>query len=225
MLGTLVNVVAIIIGSIVGLVVHSKINEKYKKIIFQAIGLFTLFLGVEMALKSNNYLIMILSLVIGSIIGKFFDLKEIINKIGDKLKKKLKSKNSKFSEGLVTSFLMFCMGSMTILGAFDEGLNGNSNLLFTKSVLDAVSSIILAASLVVGVLFSVIPLFLYQGGLTLFAVSLQNYLSEPIILQMTSVGGILLIGLGISILDIKKIRVLNRTPSLVVALIIAYFFV
>jgi len=183
------------------------------------------FLGVEMALKSNNYLIMILSLVIGSIIGKFFDLKEIINKIGDKLKKKLKSKNSKFSEGLVTSFLMFCMGSMTILGAFDEGLNGNSNLLFTKSVLDAVSSIILAASLVVGVLFSVIPLFLYQGGLTLFAVSLQNYLSEPIILQMTSVGGILLIGLGISILDIKKIRVLNRTPSLVVALIIAYFFV
>lgn len=224
MIGTLVNAGAIIIGSLVGLIVHSKINEKYKKIIFQSIGLFTIFLGVGMALKSDNYLLMIFSLVVGSVIGQLIDIEFFITKIGDKLKKKINSKNSKFSEGLVTSFLMFCMGSMTILGAFDEGLSGNTDLLFAKSVLDGISSIILSASLGIGVLFYVIPLILYQGGLTLFAVSLQNYLSEPIINQMSSVGGILLIGLGISILDIKKINVLNMTPALLIAIILAYFF-
>lgn len=225
MTGTLINAGAIIVGSFIGLLVHKKIKEKYKKIIFQAIGLFTIFLGIDMALKSSNYLIMIFSLVIGSIIGELIDIEAFINKFGDKLKEKIKSKNSKFSEGLVTSFLMFCMGSMTILGAFDEGLTGNRDLLLAKSVLDGVSSIIFSASLGIGVLFSVIPLLIYQGGLTLFAVSLQNYLTDPIINQMSAVGGIMLLGLGISILDIKKIKVLNMTPALIIAVILTYFFI
>jgi len=224
MTGTLVNAAAVIVGSLVGLAVHSKINKRFQTIIFQAIGLFTIFLGVDMALKSDNYLIMIFSLVIGAIIGELLDIEKATDKFGGKLKAKLKSKNERFSEGLVTSFLMFCMGSMTILGAFDEGLTGKTDLLFAKSMLDGFSSIILAASLGIGVLFSVIPLLIYQGGLTFFAAYLHDYFTNPIINQMTAVGGIMLIGLGITILEIKKIKVLNMTPALLIAIILAYFF-
>lgn len=224
MTGTLVNAAAVLVGSLIGLAIHSKINKRFQKIIFQTIGLFTIFLGVDMALKSSNYLIMVFSLVIGAIIGEWMDIEKQIDKLGKKLKTKLKSKNETFSEGLVTSFLMFCMGSMTILGAFEEGLSGKTDLLFTKSILDGFSSILLSASLGIGVLFSLIPLLIYQGGLTLFAFYLSNYLTDPIINQMTAVGGIMLIGLGISILEIKKIKVLNMTPALLIAIILAYFF-
>ena len=224
MLGTIVNSAAVIAGSTIGLLINTKIGERYKQVVFQAIGLFTIFLGVVMALKSKNYLILVFSLVIGALLGEWMDLENGVTRLGDKLKKKIKTKNERFSEGLVTAFLMFCMGSMTILGAFDEGLRGDTNLLFTKSVLDGFSSIILSATLGIGVLFAVIPLFLYQGGLTLFAMYLQQYLTETIINQMTSVGGILLIGLGISILEIKKIKVMNMTPALIVVIILALIF-
>ncbi|MEA3452166.1 MAG: DUF554 domain-containing protein, partial [Bacteroidota bacterium] len=212
------------VGSIIGLLIHTKLPKKIKSIVFQAIGLFTIFLGIDMALKSDNYLIMIFSLVIGSIIGEVLKLNLLIDKFGDKLKKILKSKNQKFTEGFVTAFLMFCMGSMTILGAFEEGFEGKTDLLFAKSVLDGFSSVILAASLGIGVLLSVVPLILYQGGLTFFAVGLEKYITEPVINQMSAVGGILLIGLGITILEIKNIKVINMIPALLIAVLLAYFF-
>lgn len=224
MIGTLVNAGAILIGSIIGLIIHAHLSDKIKTIVFQAIGLFTIFLGISMALKSDQYLILIFSLVIGSIIGEWINIENLTNKLGDKLKKKLKSKDEKFTEGLVTAFLMFCMGSMTILGAFEEGFSGKTDLLFAKSVLDGFSSIILSASLGFGVMIAIIPLIIYQGSLTLFAVGLENYLDDRVISQMSAVGGILLIGLGISILEIKKIKVLNMVPALILAVIIAYFF-
>jgi hypothetical protein len=224
MIGTIVNSAAVIIGSLIGLLFNSKINEKYKKIVFQALGLFTILLGVVMAMKSKQYLIIVSSLVIGSLIGEWLKLENAINKFGEKLKNKIKTKNETFSEGFITAFLMFCMGSMTILGAFDEGLRSDTSLLFTKSVMDGFSSIILSATLGVGVLFAVIPLFIYQGGLTFFAMYLQQYLTDPIVNQMTSVGGILLMGLGISILEIKKIKVMNMTPALIIVIILAILF-
>lgn len=224
MIGTLVNAAAILVGSIIGLIIHAHLSDRIKNIVFQAIGLFTIFLGISMALKSNQYLILIFSLVIGSIIGEWINIENLTNKLGDKLKKILKSKNEKFTEGLVTAFLMFCMGSMTILGAFEEGFSGKTDLLFAKSVLDGFSSIILSASLGFGVMIAIIPLIIYQGALTLFAVGLENYLDDRVISQMSAVGGILLIGLGISILEIKKIKVLNMVPALILAVLIAYFF-
>ncbi len=125
---------------------------------------------------------------------------------------------------MVTAFLLFCMGSMTILGAFEEGLGNPPNLLLAKSVMDGFSSLALAASLGVGVLFSAIPLLMYQGGLTLFTSSLHRFLTEAMMQELTSVGGILLIGLGIHILEIKKLRILNLLPSLVVIVAGMYFF-
>ncbi len=225
MLGTLVNVGAVIAGSALGVVIHKRMPEKITKLVFQAIGLFTLFLGFTMAGKTSNYLIMIFSLVIGSIIGELLNIEKQINRLSDWLKAKSGSSNAKFSEGFLTSFLLFCMGSMTILGAIEEGMGGSPDLLLAKSVLDGFSSIALAAAMGIGVLFSAIPLLIYQGGLTLFSGYLQDYLTTPMINELSAVGGIILIGLGINILEIKQIRVINMIPALLVAVLLAWYFV
>ena len=223
MIGTLINVVAVGLGSALGLMIRNRMPEKLTKTVFQAIGLFTLFLGVKMAMDTGNYLIMIFSLVIGSILGQWWDLEKQINRFSDWVKSKTKSQNSKFSEGFLTSFLMFCMGSMTILGAIEEGMGGDPDLLMVKSLLDGFSSIALAAAMGIGVLFSIIPLFLYQGGLTLLAAGIGDYLQPEIINEISAVGGVLLIGLGLNILEVKKIPVINMIPAILIAGLLAYF--
>lgn len=224
MIGTLINAAAVITGSILGLIIHSKLPENITKRVFQGIGLFTFFLGIHMASKTDNFLIMIFSIVIGAIIGEWMDIDKAMNRFGEWLKRKVKSNNENFSNGFVTAFLLFCMGSMAILGAFEEGLGQEPNLLMAKSVLDGFSSIALSASLGIGVIFSAIPLIIYQGGLTLFAGSLEGFFTNGIINELTAVGGLLLIGLGINILEIKNLKILNMIPSLVVVVILAYFF-
>jgi uncharacterized membrane protein YqgA involved in biofilm formation len=225
MIGTIVNVAAVAAGSTIGLIIRNRMPEKITRLVFQAIGLFTLFLGVNMAMETKNFLIMIFSLVIGSILGQWWDIEKLINRFSEWVKNKTKSSNSKFSEGFLTSFLMFCMGSMTILGAIEEGMGGDPDLLLAKSLLDGFSSIALAAAMGIGVLFSIIPLFIYQGGLTLLASYVQDSLSSGVINEISAVGGILLIGLGLNILEIKKIPVINMIPAIVVAGVMAYFFI
>lgn len=224
MTGTIINAVAILVGSIIGIVLNTKLPKRFIQIVFQGIGLFTLSIGMFMALKTNNFLLMVISIVLGGVIGEWINIEKYINLFGIKIKTKLKSNNAKFSEGLVTSFLLFCMGSVTILGAIEEGLGNDPNLLLAKSVMDGVSSIALAAALGFGVAFSIIPLLIYQGGLTLLAAKFGDYFSDAIINELTAVGGLMLIGLGISILEIKQIKVLNMIPSLVIIIILVYFF-
>ena len=225
MIGTLLNAAAVVIGSIIGMFIKTKLPTKITDTTFQAIGLFTIMLGVTMAIKTNNFLIMVLSLVLGAIIGEYIDLEKRVDNFGLLLKKKIKTKNDRFSEGFVTAFLLYCMGSMTILGAIEEGLGGVPNLLITKSLMDGFGSIVLASTMGVGVLFSSIPLLLYQGGLTLFASQMQSFFSDVIITELSAVGGILLLGLGISMLHIKKIKILNMLPSLIIVAILTYYFV
>ncbi|MGM0417430.1 MAG: DUF554 domain-containing protein [Thermodesulfobacteriota bacterium] len=225
MQGTLINAAAVIAGSLVGLSIHSKLPEKITKISFQGIGLFTLFLGVSMASETDELILIIFSMVLGSITGEALDLDNYINKFSEYIKSKIKSKNDKFTEGFITSFLLFCVGSMTILGAIEEGLGGKPNLLLAKSVLDGFSSIALASTLGAGVLFSFIPLLIFQGAITLGAGLVQNFLTPEVINLLTSVGGLLLIGLGINILEIKKIKITNMLPSLVVAVVLGMIFI
>ncbi|MDP4273367.1 MAG: DUF554 domain-containing protein [Bacteroidota bacterium] len=220
--GTLINASAVIIGSTAGILLHSHMPAKANKIVFQSNGLFTLFLGISMALKTHNFLILIFSILLGTLAGEWMHLDNKIDHFGEFLKEKIKSKNERFSEGLVMSFLMFCMGSMTILGAFEEGLGGKPNLLLSKSVLDGFGSVALASVFGIGVLFSVVPLLIYQGGLTLFASSLGNLLSNSAIDEMSAVGGLLLLGLGLTLLDIKKMKVVNMLPALLVAILLDY---
>jgi uncharacterized membrane protein YqgA involved in biofilm formation len=222
LLGTILNIITVVAGTAIGLLLKSRLPEKLIRTIFQAIGLFTLVIGFMMALKVQSILIVFFSLIIGAIVGEVIDLDILVEKVGFKLKKKVKLGGEQFSEGVLTAFLMFCMGSMTILGAFNEGIKNDSTLLITKSIMDGLSSIALASALGIGVGFSAIPILIYQGGLTLFASFLGNFMSESMLTELTATGGIILVGLGINILEIKKIRVFNLLPSLVFAVFFAW---
>lgn len=222
MLGTIVNIITVLLGSALGMLFNKKLPERYIKIVFQGIGLFTMFLGVSMALAVNNVLVMIFSLVIGGLTGEFLRLESRMDNLAGKLKTVIKSKNERFAEGFVTAFLLFCMGSMTVLGAIQEGLGKYPELLLAKSVLDGFAAMALSSALGVGVAFSVIPLLLYQGGITLLTYWLGDMFSENIVTQLSAVGGVLLIGLGINILEIKKLKILNLLPALIFVVLLAY---
>jgi hypothetical protein len=222
--GTLINVATVIAGSLLGYLFHSRLPERIVKITFQAIGLFTIYIGISMTMKTNELLLLVFSMVIGSALGEWINLDRSINRFSDWVKGKLNSSNETFSEGLVTAFLLFCIGSMTILGAFEEGTMGKSDLLIAKAVMDGFSSLALASALGIGVLFSIFPLFIFQGGLTILAYFLGNLMPDPVINEMSATGGLLLIGLGISIMEIKKIKVINMLPALLVSVLLAYIF-
>ncbi len=221
-MGTIINVAAVIIGSLIGLLINQKLPKKIIAIIFQVMGLFTLVLGVSMSLKSEHYLVIIGSLVSGAVIGEWIDLDKYMNRWSEKLKKRLKMGNAKFSDGLITAFLLYCMGTLTILGAIEEGVEGSYDILLMKSLMDGVSSIALASAMGIGVLFSAIPLLVYQGGLTLFSSFIGDHFTDVIINDLSATGGILLIGLGINILEIKSLKILNMIPALVIVVILSY---
>ncbi len=220
--GTLVNVLTVLIGSAIGIFVGNRIPEKITKGVFQAIGLFTLFLGVSMAIKGQMLLIIIFSLIIGTIIGELARLDRRVDGFSSHLKKKLRLKNPKFTEGMLTAFLLYCVGSMTILGAIDEGIGNGSEILMTKALMDGFSSIALASVFGVGVGVSVVPLLFFQGGITLLAYWLGDFITAEVINELTAVGGVLLLGLGINILEIKKIRIMNMLPSLLVVVALVW---
>jgi uncharacterized protein len=222
--GTIVNVITIIAGSLLGYFFHSRLPQRIAKIIFQAIGLFTIYIGITMTMKSHQILILIFSMVLGSAVGEWIDIDRYIYRFSEWVKGKMKSGNETFSEGMITAFLLFCMGSMTILGAFEEGTQAKSDLLIAKSVMDGFSSLALASALGLGVAFSVIPLVIFQGGLTLLASWLGNLMPETVVDEMSAVGGLMLVGLGLSIMEIKKIKVVNMLPALVFAVVLAYLF-
>lgn len=224
MFGTLVNAAAILIGGIIGLIIQKQTPDRLIKIAFQGIGLFTVTLGIMMAIKVDNILFMIFSIILGAICGELLKIDLALDHLGERLKKISHSDNSNFTEGMVTAFLLYCMGSMTVLGAIEEGLGGYPNLLLAKSVLDGITSIALASTLGVGVLFSIVPLVIFQGGLTLFAGSVQVFLTEIVISEISATGGLLLLGLGISILEIKNIKTVNMIPALLFAAAFALFF-
>lgn len=224
MIGTLVNAAAVIAGGIVGLLLKKSMPKRVTTIYFQAIGLFTVAIGISMVYNMQHILIVVSSLAIGSLLGEWWNLETGAEKLSLYLKRKFRIGSDKFSEGLVTAFLLYCIGSMTILGAIQEGTSGSSDLLLTKSLMDGFSSIILASAFGVGVIVSAIPLLVFQGGVTLLAMYASTFFTPEIVHGLTSVGGILLIGLGINILEIKKLRIINMLPSLLVVALLLWWF-
>ncbi len=224
MIGTLVNTAAVIGGGMIGLLLKKRMPERITTIYFQAIGLFTLAIGASMAVEMQHILIVVSSLAIGSLLGEWIDIGQGAERLGNRIKHRFRIGNEKFSEGLVTAFLLFCVGSLTILGTIQEGTGGSPDLLYTKSLMDFFSAILLASAFGVGVALSAVPLFLFQASLTLLAGYAGSFFTEEIILGLTSVGGIMLIGLGINILGIQKIRVMNMLPSLVVVALLLWLF-
>lgn len=225
MTGTLVNVVAIVLGSTIGLFLHKKLPKNIIETVFQVLGVFTLFLGMKMALEGKEILLIVLSLVLGAITGEGLKMDIYLEKTSEWFKNRFKFKNARFTEGFITASLLYCIGAMAILGSIEEGMGMEPNLLYTKSVMDGFSSVALAAGLGLGVMFSIIPLFIYQASITLLAAILGDFFPPHIISELTSVGGVLLIGLGFTILEIKKIKIFNLLPALIYIVIFSYLFV
>ncbi len=220
-LGTVINVGAIVVGSLIGMTLHKGIPARVLAIIFQSIGLFTLFLGMSLAFETDgNYFLISLALIFGGVLGASLNLEERSEQLSHLLKEKLKSKNPKFTEGLITSSMLFSIGSMAIIGPMNEALKGDLNLILTKSMMDGITSVALAAAFGRSILFSVIPVFLLQAGVGLGAKSIEPYLSEGLINELTAVGGILIIGIGINLLELQKIKLINLLPSMLVIILL-----
>jgi uncharacterized membrane protein YqgA involved in biofilm formation len=224
MIGTLVNAAAVIAGGTIGMLLNKSMPERIKSIYFQAIGLFTLAIGISMVYNMQHILIVVSSLAIGSLIGEWMNLEVGAERLSNYLKTKFRIGSEKFSEGFITAFLLYCIGSMTILGAIQEGTGGSSDLLVTKSLMDGFSSIILASAFGFGVLVSAIPLLIFQGSITLLAMYATSFFTPEIIQGLSSVGGILLMGLAINILEIKKLRIMNMLPALIVVALLLWWF-
>jgi len=218
--GTLFNVITVFLGSIIGLVFKKIISPELNKKVFFVLGLFTLVLGFSIAIKSTNFILMFLSIVFGIILGEGVNLDHIINKYTEILKRAIKLKDDQFTDALLTSFLLFCIGSMTIVGAIDEGLGKTPNILYTKSIMDGISAVILASSFGIGVLFSVIPMLLFQGGITVLVFYYKDLFPAELVGHISSVGGVLIIAIGLKILGYKKINPTNLLPSLIIIILI-----
>lgn len=219
MLGTIINVAAIIIGGLVGLLFGKAFPEKLKNILIQGIGLSILIIGLQMALKTHNILIMILSMVLGGLVGEVIDIEAALNRLGKFLEEKISARgNGQFSKAFVTTSLVYCIGAMAIVGALEDGLNGNHSILFAKAALDGITAIVFSSSMGIGVAASAIPVLIYQGCISLFAGLLQGILSNTVILEMSAVGGLLIFGIGINMLGIKEIRVGNLLPAIILTI-------
>lgn len=220
LLGTIVNVVLIIVGGIIGALTKRGIPKRFSDLIMCAIGLVTTVIGITFAIETQNILIVIASLVIGGILGEWINIDAKLNQLGESVKGRIKGEQSNVGEGFVTATLLFCIGSMAIMGSLDSGIRGNHTILYTKSVMDGISALLFASSMGAGVVLAAVPVLLYQGAITLLASALEPFLSAALITEMSAVGGILLIGLGLSVLEIKKIKVANLLPAIFLPIII-----
>ncbi|HEX2961703.1 MAG TPA: DUF554 domain-containing protein [Ignavibacteriales bacterium] len=220
MFGTIVNALAIAAGSILGVSFKGGIPEKFNKTVMQAMALAVILIGLKSAFQTNNILLLIFSLAIGSVIGELLRIEDMLEKLGKWLEIKFSSKSSGgISEGFVTASLVYCVGSMAIIGSLESGLTGNHQTLLAKSVIDGVSSVVFASSLGIGVLFSSVSVFLYQGFITVTSSFMKDLLIPSVTGEMSAVGGLLIAAIGINMLNLTKIKVGNMLPSIIIPLL------
>jgi len=221
MLGPVVNAVAIVVCALVGSFLVRGIPARFEEILRKAIGLSIVFVGIKGALDNQRVLLLIMSLVIGAVVGELINIDAFMNRLGLWAERKLKvgGKENSFSKGFVTASILFCSGSMAIVGSMQSGLTGNHELLFMKSILDAAISIVFAASMGIGVVFSAIPVFVYEAVITLASMALKGFLTADIIREMSAIGSLLVAGIGFNFLDIKEIKVANLIPAVFIPLV------
>jgi|SRR5579859_3433922 len=226
MTGTIINIVAVLIGGSLGTFVGARLPARVQETVIWTLGLFTIALGVKLTLQSQDVLVTLGSALVGGLLGEWWNLDDLLRRLGTWLEARFaRSSNNeaaaRFIKGFVSSSLIFCIGPLSILGSIQDGLTGNYQLLAVKSLLDAFGALAFSASLGVGVLFSTLVILVYQGGISLLAAQAQSLLTTPMINEMTAVGGLLIMAIGVgSLLELRPIRVANFLPALVIAPVI-----
>jgi uncharacterized membrane protein YqgA involved in biofilm formation len=214
MLGPLVNALAVVVCSLVGYFLVRGIPARFEEIVKKAIGLAVIYVGIRGALDNQRVLLLIMSLVCGAVIGEAINIDKHMNRLGDWAEKKLGLGGGGFSKGFVSASILFCTGSMAIVGSMQSGLQGSHETLFAKSILDGSISIVFAASMGIGVAFAAIPVLLYQGAIVLASMAVRDFLSPDIIREMSAVGSLLVAAIGINFISVREIRVANLIPAI-----------
>jgi len=223
MTGTIINIITVILGSILGLFFGSKLPERVRDTVLSVLGLFTLALGIQMFLQTSNALIVLAALLIGAILGEWWRIEDRLENFGDQLRntfsRSFKNQDlSRFVEGFLTASILFCVGPIAILGSIQDGLTGDYSLLATKAVMDGFAALAFASTMGIGVAFSSLILLVFQGGLSLLATQVQGTVTPAMISEMSATGGVILAGIAISnILNIRKIHTGNFLPALILA--------
>ncbi|OQP06770.1 hypothetical protein B1690_07785 [Geobacillus sp. 46C-IIa] len=220
LLGTIVNGMSIVVGALIGIWFH-RIPERVKETVMGGIGLAVALLGIQMGMKSEQFLVVIFSLVFGGILGEIWNWEEKLNRLGQWLEKKVGGNGEgSIAKGFVSATLLFVIGAMAIVGALDSGLRGDHSVLYTKSILDGFASVILTTTLGIGVMFSALPVVIYEGGITLLATQIERFVPREVldsfIAESTATGGILIMAIGLNMLGLTNIRVANLLPSILV---------
>lgn len=223
MTGTIVNVIAICVGSLIGLVLKKGISDNVKVTVMQGIGLAVILVGAKMALQGTHMLVVIVSLTLGGIIGELLGIESKLERVGLYIERRMGGNGADVARAFVTASLIYCVGAMAVVGSIEDGLTGNAGTLYAKSMLDGVSSIFFASTMGIGVIFSGLPVLIYQGTITLLASSVKDILNPFVISQLTSAGGLLIIGVAFNILGIKTIKVGNLLPAILVVITLAFY--
>ncbi|MCL2763383.1 MAG: DUF554 domain-containing protein [Treponema sp.] len=215
MLGPLVNALVVVVCSLIGCFLVKKIPERFEDHIKKALGLAIIFVGIKGALENQNILLLIMSIAVGAVLGELIDIDKWMNRFGRWAERKLgmSGPESSFSKGFVSASILFCTGSMAIVGSMQSGLQGNHEMLFAKSILDGSISLVFGASMGIGVAFSALSVLVYQGGIALAAQAISGLLTEEIIREMSAVGSLIIAGIGFNFLGIKEIKVANLIPA------------
>lgn len=221
MIGVLINAILIILGSLIGINFSKLLKDSYKVTLMDAVGLSTILIGIVGVLKADNIILSIISLTLGSLIGEILTLEDKLDNFGKSIENKLSRGN--ISNGFVSASILFCVGAMAIVGSIEAGILNIYDTLITKSILDGITSIILASTLGIGVILSSVSVFVYQGLIVIFSSSISHILSDYMINQLLVVGSVLIIGLGLNMLELKNIKIVNMLPSIVVVILLSLF--
>jgi len=224
--GTFIDMAALAVGGVIGLLMKDSFPDNIQAIIYQGIGLPILLIGLKMSfqLPDGFMLVLVFSMILGGIIGEVVHIDHFFNNLGDNMKSLINVEDDTFTEGIITTFLLCCIGSMTIIGTIEEGITGNRELLIVKSLLDLFSGILLATSFGIGVIFAIIPMLIYQGGITVLASRAKQFFSNHMINMVSTVGGLLLVGICINVLQLGEINLSNLLPALIVVALITWFY-
>ena len=225
MIATIVNCITVLIGSIIGVKLTSRINEKLKEVLFICIGMISLVIGIRMCFEFTKTMYVVISITIGGLIGYLLDIDSAILRFGRFLER-LTSKNrsaddNSFAHGFLNASVLFCVGAMTIVGSIRAGVSGDYELILTKAVMDGISSVIFAAGMGIGVAFSIISILIVQGGLTLLAMAVGNFIPALVISEVSGLGGIMIIMIGLNLLKLKDIKTANFLPALLIVALMA----